>query len=67
MKIIEFTQNLTIAVNNEEVELLEKFEIGPLAKSTLTEHEAVIANNLTVKGVLLRFNDNGRLYYKRSN
>ena len=65
MKILELTQNFTIALNNEEVELLEKFNAEPIAKSTLTEREQLLANQLTVKDVLLRTNEEGRIYYQK--
>lgn len=65
MKILELTQNLTIALNNEEVELLEKFDNESIAKSKLTEREQVLANQLTMKDVLLRTNEEGRIYYTK--
>jgi hypothetical protein len=67
MKIIELTDALLIQINNEEAELLERFEGEPVAKRELTERETVLANDLTVKGVLVRIKENGRLYYKRPN
>jgi len=67
MKIIELTGDLTIAINNDEDALLEKISGGPVPKGQLTEHEQHIAHNLTVKGILLRYSDNGKLYYKRPN
>jgi hypothetical protein len=53
-------------INNEEAELLERF-IGmtPVAKNHLTEREQILANQLTVKDVLLRTNENGKIYYKK--
>ena len=65
MKIFELTNKLTIALNNEEVELLEKFNLEPVAKSKLTEREQILANQLTMKDVLLRTNEEGRIYYKK--
>jgi hypothetical protein len=46
--------------------LLERF-IGttPIAKSHLNEREQILANQLTVKDVLLRTNEDGKLYYKK--
>lgn len=66
MKIVELTNNLHLSINNEEAELLERF-IGdtPVAKSHLTEREQVLANQLTVKDVLLRTNEDGKIYYKK--
>lgn len=65
MKIIELTNRLNIALNNEEAELLEKFDNEAVAKSQLTEREQVLANQLTVKDVLLRTNEEGRIYYTK--
>ena len=66
MKIVELYNNLQLPINNEEAELLERF-IGatPIAKSHLTEREQILANQLTVKDVLLRTNEDGKIYYKK--
>ena len=66
MKIVELYNNLQLPINNEEAELLERF-IGatPVAKSHLTEREQILANQLTVKDVLLRTNEDGKIYYKK--
>ena len=66
MKIVELTNKLLLPVTNEEHELLERF-IGdiPIAKSHLDEREQLLANNLTVKDVLLRTTNDGKIYYKK--
>jgi len=66
MKIVELTNKLLLPVTNEENELLERF-IGdtPIAKSHLDEREQLLANNLTVKDVLLRTTNDGKIYYKK--
>jgi hypothetical protein len=66
MKIVELTNKLLLAVTNEEQELLGRF-IGdtPIAKSHLDEREQMLANQLTVKDVLLRTNTDGKIYYKK--
>jgi hypothetical protein len=66
MKIVELTSKVLLAITNEEAELLEKF-IGEdtIAKRDLNEREQLIAGQLTVKDVLLRTNDSGKLYYKK--
>ena len=66
MKIVELTNKLLLPITNEESELLERF-IGetPVAKSHLDEREQMLANNLTIKDVLLRTNDDGKIYYKK--
>ena len=66
MKIVELTNKLLLPITNEESELLDRF-IGatPVAKSHLDEREQMLANNLTIKDVLLRTNDDGKIYYKK--
>lgn len=67
MKIVELTNKLLLPITNEESELLERF-IGetPVAKSHLDEREQLLANNLTVKDVLIRTNTDGKIYYKKT-
>ena len=66
MKIVELYNNLQLHINNEEAELLERF-IGAtlMAKSHLDEREQILANQLTVKDVLLRTNEDGKIYHKK--
>lgn len=66
MKIVELTNKLLLAITNEEQELLERF-VGDalIAKSHLDEREQLLANNLTVKDVLIRTNTDGKIYYKK--
>jgi hypothetical protein len=65
MKIIELTNNILLPITNEETELLEKFSLNPISKNSLTEREQVLANQLTTKDVLLRTNENGKIYYRK--
>jgi hypothetical protein len=66
MKIVELTNKLLLPITNEESDLLSKFSDGaPIAKSKLDEREQMLANNLTVKDVLLRTNTDGKIYYKK--
>jgi hypothetical protein len=66
MKIVELTNKLLLPITNEEQELLEQFDSDTLiAKSQLGEREQVLAHNLTVKDVLLRTNNDGKIYYKK--
>jgi hypothetical protein len=66
MKIVELTNKILLPITNEEQDLLERFEgDSSIAKSQLNEREQVIANNLTVKDVLLRTNDAGKIYYTK--
>lgn len=65
MKIVELTTKVLLPITNEENELLSRFENDQIAKSQLDEREQVLANQLTVKDVLLRTNENGKIYYKK--
>jgi hypothetical protein len=66
MKIVEIFNKIQLAINNEEAELLERFvDSVTIAKSQLTEREQLLANQLTVKDVLLRTNEDGKIYYKK--
>ena len=66
MKIVELTNKILLPITNEEQELLEQFEgDASIAKNQLSEREQVLAHNLTVKDVLLRTNNDGKIYYKK--
>jgi hypothetical protein len=66
MKILELTNNILLPITNEENELLVQFVSDtPIAKSKLNEREQLLANQLTVKDVLLRTNEDGKIYYKK--
>jgi len=66
MKIVELTNNVLLPITNEEHELLERF-LGDasIAKSHLNEREQLLANQLTVKDILLRTNNDGKIYYQK--
>lgn len=66
MRIVELLNNISLPINNEESSLLKRFTEGVvIAKRELDEREQVIANQLVVKDVLLRINENGKIQYKR--
>ena len=66
MKIVELTNKVLLPITNEEKDLLDRFTSDePIAKNQLDEREQVVANQLTVKDVLLRTNDDGKIYYKK--
>ena len=65
MKIVELTNNLLLPITNEEHELLQKFGTDPVAKGHLNEREQLLANQLTVKDVLLRTNQDGKIHYQK--
>lgn len=66
MKIVELLNNLTVAITNEQADLLGRFSHeDTVSKSSLNEREQVIANQLTVQDILLRRNDNGQIIYTK--
>lgn len=66
MKIIELTNKVLLPITNEEHELLSRFDgDSVISKSQLTEREQLLANQLTVKDVLLRVNEQGKIIYKK--
>jgi len=66
MKIIELTNKILLPITNEERDLLDRFGDDPVAKSQLNEREQVLANQLTVKDVLIRTNNDGKIFYKKT-
>jgi hypothetical protein len=67
MKIIEVTNNIKLAITNEEADLLAKFddETPTRTRQDLSEREQHIVNQLVNKDVLLRKNENGQIIYKK--
>jgi hypothetical protein len=67
MKIIELTQNLNVAITNEEADMLLKFDedTPEMAKGDMDERQQLMANQLVIKNLLTRTNENGRIIYKR--
>lgn len=68
MKLIELTEQLQIAITNEEADLLKRFDeqTPVVAKRDLDEREKLIANQLVNKDILKRTKDeHGRINYKR--
>lgn len=66
MKIVEITNNIKLPITNEEADLLAKFSEGvSIAKNQLDERQQVIANQLVIKDVLSRRNQDGKIFYKK--
>ena len=66
MKIVELTNKVLLPITNEEVELMDRFVTNEaIAKSQLDEREQMLAHQLTVKDVLTRTNDDGKIYYSK--
>jgi len=70
VKIVEVTSNLSIAITNEEADLLNRFDddTPTVIKRELSERDQLTANQLVNKDLLLRKkNEKGQLVYvKRS-
>ncbi len=66
MKIVELLNNLQVPVNNEQADLLGRFDSEKtISKSSLSEREQEIANQLTMQNILLRRDENGKITYKK--
>jgi hypothetical protein len=66
MKIVELLNHVQIALNNEQANLLSRFQHeSKLNKNALNEREQLIANQLTMQDVLLRRNENGQIIYTK--
>jgi len=67
MKIVELVKdNISVAVTNEEVDLIRKIKDQSILKRDLDEREQVVANNLVNKNVLSRRkNEQGSVIYTK--
>jgi hypothetical protein len=69
MKIVELiNSNLTVAITNEEADILAKFrDQTAIPRRALDEREVIIANQLVNKDLLIRKNTDGKItYFKAS-
>jgi len=67
MRIIELLTSLTIPINNEESEVLKKFNKSEsIAKTSLEPREQLLANSLVTKDILTRRRDNdGKIVFTK--
>ena len=66
MKIVELLNNVQLALNNEQADLLGRFQHeSKIEKNKLNEREQEIANQLTTQEILLRRNENGQITYQK--
>lgn len=66
MKIVELLNNVQLSLNNEQADLLGRFQHeSKIEKNKLDEREQLIANQLTMQDVLLRRNENGQITYTK--
>ena len=67
MKIVELTQNINVAITNEEADMLSQFdeETPVMVKGDMDDRQQHMANQLVNKNLLTRKNENGRIIYKK--
>ena len=67
MKIVEVTKQLTVAITNEEADVLLQFDEDTpvVAKGDLNERQQQLANQLVNKNLLVRKHEDGRIIYKK--
>jgi hypothetical protein len=67
VKIVELTQNINVAITNEEADMLSQFdeETPVMAKGDMDDRQQHMANQLVNKNLLTRKNENGRIIYKK--
>lgn len=68
MKIIEITGKPSVAITNEEADVLLQFDDSTptIAKSEFTDRQKLLANQLVNKNLLARQHENGRIIYKKN-
>jgi len=66
MKIVELLNRVHVPINNEQADLLGRFDHeSTVSKNSLNEREQLIANQLTAQDILLRRNQNGQITYTK--
>jgi hypothetical protein len=67
MKIVELVNKVSVAITNEEADVLLQFdeETPTIAKGDLNDRQQILANQLVNKDLLVRIKENGRTIYKK--
>lgn len=67
MKIIEISGKHSVAITNEEANVLLQFDEDTpvIAKGDLDDRQQLLANQLVNKNILVRLKENGRIIYKK--
>jgi hypothetical protein len=66
MKILELVNTISIAITNEEAEVLDLFEDDAVVpRQDLSPRQVILANQLVNKDILLRKNETGQITYKK--
>jgi len=66
MKIVELINSVRLPINNEQADILGRFEVeSEINKNKLDEREQLIMNQLVVQDIVHRANNNGQITYKK--
>ena len=66
MKIVELLNNLRLPITNEESDLLAQFDENAIIfRRDLNDRQQLVANQLVIKEVLQRKNQNGKISYTK--
>jgi len=66
MRYVELLNKIQLPINNEQADLLSRFDIeSTIFKDRLNEREQEIANQLTAQDILYRRTENGKTTYKK--
>ena len=66
MKIVELLNKVQVPLTNEEADVLGQFyDRATIAKEDFDHRQTLVANHLVNKDVLLRKNEEGKIYYKK--
>ena len=66
MKIVELLNKVHVPLTNEEADVLGKFhDTATIAREDFDHRQVMIANHLVNKDVLLRKNEDGKIYYRK--
>jgi hypothetical protein len=67
MKIVELLNKIQVPINNEEADLLGRFDLeDQISKRNLSEREQILAHRLTTQNILLRkLKENGEIIYTK--
>jgi len=66
VKIYEMLPQLSIALSNEEAEIMSKISSAVKSKHNFNEHEQVVIENLVKKSLIQKINNNGHIYFKKN-
>ena len=65
MRFTEFKKGITVAITNEEQDVLEMLrDKGTVNKTKMSEREQTIANQLVNKNIIVRKKSNEQITYK---